>query len=172
MRVAVCQMNAGGGDVQENVATAVRLLEEAAAAGADLAALPELWPVHGSPVRMRESAAPIPGPLTDAVAEIARDRSMWIVGGSVGEAADDHVFNTSCLFDRDGELVAHHRKIHLFDVGPPGQPPLRESAPFTAGAEPVTHDPEVGLAELDMASLQRVGQTLPALQHRRVGPVC
>ena len=272
MRVAVCQMNAGGGDVQENVATAVRLLEEAGAAGADLAALPELWAAHGSPVRMRESAAPIPGPLTDAVAEIARARSMWIVGGSVAEAADDHVFNTSCLFDRDGEIVARYRKIHLFDVDLPGQPPLRESVVFTAGEELVTHDTELGrlglsicydvrfpelyrglmtlgaevvcvpsaftevtgrahwevllraraieeqcfilaaaqwgpwgrpeegrrtygnsivvdpwgevlvrapeegdgvwLAELDLASLQRVRQTLPALQHRRLGPVC
>src|SRR2546430_15999937 len=123
MRVAVCQMNAGGGDVQENVATAVRLLEEAAAGGADLAVLPELWPAHGSPARMRESAAPIPGPLTDAVAEIARTRSMWIVGGSVAEAADDHVFNTSCLFDRGGEVVALYRQIHPFDVDPARQPP-------------------------------------------------
>src|SRR5205809_213463 len=141
MRVAVCQMNAGGGDVQENVATAVRLLGEAGAAGADLAALPELWAAHGSPVRMRESAAPIPGPLTDAVAEIARARSMWIVGGSVAEAADDHVFNTSCLFDRDGEIVARYRKIHLFDVDLPGQPPLRESVVFAAGGELGTRDP-------------------------------
>ena len=47
MRVAVCQMNAGRGDVEANVATASRLLEEAAARGADLAALPELWPYYG-----------------------------------------------------------------------------------------------------------------------------
>ena len=128
MRVAVCQMNAGGGDVPTNVATAVRLLDEAGAGGADLASLPELWPAYGSPAAMRGSAAPIPGPLTDAVAEVARTRSMWIVGGSVPEAADDHVFNTSCLFDRDGEIVARYRKIHLFDVdlaGPAAAPGVR-----------------------------------------------
>ena len=144
MRVAVCQMNAGGGDVPENVATAVRLLEEAADGGADLAALPELWPANGSPARMRETAEPIPGSFTDAVAAIARARSMWIVGGSVAEAADDLVFNTSCLFDRDGEIVARYRKIHLFDVDLPGEPPLRESAVFSAGEELVTYDTDLG----------------------------
>src|SRR5215831_1993632 len=87
VRVAVCQMNAGGGDVRENVATATRLLDEAGDSGADLAALPELWPLYDTHAAMREIAAPIPGPLTDPVAEIARARSMWIVGGSVPEAA-------------------------------------------------------------------------------------
>src|SRR5256885_16221351 len=115
MRVSVCQMNSGGGDVRENAATAVRLLEEAADQGADLAALPELWPAHGSsPARMREAATPVPGPLTDPVAEIARIRSMWVVGGSVPEAAADHGFNTPCPFDRDGQPVARYRKNNPF----------------------------------------------------------
>ena len=144
MRVAICQMNAGGGDVRENVATATRLLDEAGAGGADLAGLPELWPLYGSYDQMRGIATPIPGPLTDVIAEVARARSMWIVGGSVPEAADDRVFNTSCLFDRDGEIVARYRKIHLFDVDLPGEPPMRESAVFTAGEELVTHDTDMG----------------------------
>src|SRR5262245_55135137 len=144
MRVAVCQMNAGGGDVRQNVATATRLLDEAGASGADLAALPELWPLYDAHAAMREIAAPIPGPLTDPIAEIARDRSMWIVGGSVAEAADAHVFNTSCLFDPSGEIVASYRKIHLFDVELPGQPPLREPTLFSAGEELVTHDTDLG----------------------------
>ena len=145
MRVAVCQMNAGGGDVRENVATATRLLDEAGASSADLAALPELWPLYDMHAAMREIAAPIPGPLTDPVAEVARARSMWVVGGSVPEAADDdHVFNTSCLFDPTGEIVARYRKIHLFDVELPDQPPLRESTLFSPGEELVTHDTDLG----------------------------
>ena len=144
MRVAVCQMNAGGGDVRENVATATRLLDEAGASGADLAALPELWPLYDTHTAMREIAAPVPGPLTDPVGEVARARSMWVVGGSVPEAADDHVFNTSCLFDPTGEVVARYSKIHLFDVELPDQPPHRESTLFSPGDELVTHDSEFG----------------------------
>jgi predicted amidohydrolase len=69
---------------------------------------------------------------------------MWVVGGSVFEREGDRVFNTSPLFDRHGELVARYRKIHLFDVDLPGQPPFRESATYAAGHELVTHETEFG----------------------------
>jgi predicted amidohydrolase len=74
---------------------------------------------------------------------------MWVLGGSVVERDAGRVFNTSTLLDRSGELVAHYRKIHLFDVDLPGQPPFRESATFTAGDQLVTHETEfarVGLS--------------------------
>src|SRR5262245_39263951 len=116
MRVAVCQLNAGGGDVDANVATAVRLLHEAADDGAVLAALPELWPHYGTRAAMHRIASAVPGPITDPVAEVARERRMWIVAGSVLERDGDHVFNTSALLDPEGEAVATYRKIHLFDV--------------------------------------------------------
>jgi len=151
MRAAVCQMNAGAAEVDANVATAVRLLEEAAAGGADLAALPELWPAYGSHGRMRAAAAAVPGPFTEPLAAVARERGIWILGGSVPELAEDgRIYNTSCLFDRGGELVARYRKIHLFDVDPPGQPPLRESSLFAAGTELVTHDTDLGRVGLSI----------------------
>ena len=151
MRAAVCQMNAGGADVERNVATAVRLLEEAAEGDADLAALPELWPFYGSHRRMRELAGSVPGELTEPLSAVAREKEMWVLGGSVPEVDDDgRVFNTSCLFDRDGELVARYRKIHLFDVDLPGQPPLRESAAFAEGSELVTHQTDLGRVGLSI----------------------
>ncbi len=151
MRAAVCQMNAGGADVERNVATAVRLLEEAAEGDADLAALPELWPFYGSHRRMRELAGSVPGELTEPLSAVARENEMWVLGGSVPEVDDDgRVFNTSCLFDRDGELVARYRKIHLFDVDLPGQPPLRESAAFAEGSELVTHQTDLGRVGLSI----------------------
>jgi predicted amidohydrolase len=47
MRVALCQTNSGE-DVVANERQVFELLEEAAAGGADLAALPEVWPCQGS----------------------------------------------------------------------------------------------------------------------------
>jgi predicted amidohydrolase len=150
MRVAVCQMNAGSDDPAANVAVGVRLLQDAADGGADLAALPELFPYYGSPSRSREIAEPIPGPLTEQLAEVARSRSMWILGGSMLEVADRRVHNTSTLFDRDGEMVARYRKIHLFDVDIPGQAPFRESTLFTPGTELVTHETDIGRVGLSI----------------------
>jgi deaminated glutathione amidase len=150
MRVAVCQMNSGGDDVERNVATAVRLLEEAAGGGADMAALPEVFPYCGSGARVRDIASPVPGPFTEALTAIARDRSMWVLGGSVQERHGDRVFNTSVLIDRSGEMVAKYRKIHLFDAEPPGQRPLKESAVYAAGDQLVTHETEFGRCGLSI----------------------
>ena len=58
---------------------------------------------------------------------------MWVLGGGLLEADDGHVYDTAALFDRTGELVARYRKIHLYDVDLPGQPPFRESATITPG---------------------------------------
>jgi predicted amidohydrolase len=99
---------------------------------------------------MRAAAEPVPGPSTDRLAEIAREYGMWIHGGSVLELDDQKVFNTSILFDRDGELVATYRKIHLFDADPPGAVPSRESYLFAAGDQVVVADTEFGRAGMSI----------------------
>jgi len=142
VRAAIIQLNAGGSDVDGNVDVAMRLVGEAADGGADLAVLPELFAYYGSQRRMREIAEPLGGPITARLGDIARARSMWVLGGSVCELEDGQVYNTSFLFDRGGEGVAAYRKIHRYDVDLPDQPPIRESALFAAGEELVTHEVE------------------------------
>lgn len=149
MRVALCQTNSGQ-DVAANEEQAFALLEEAAAAEADLACLPEVWPCQGSAPQVRAAAEPVPGPRTERLAEIARRHAMWIHGGSVLELDGDRVFNTSVLLDRQGELVARYRKIHLFDADPPDAQPSRESFLYSAGEEVVTAETEFGRAGLSI----------------------
>jgi len=149
VRVALCQANCGE-DVAANEAQVFGLLEQAAGGGADLAALPEVWPRQGSAPQMREAAEPLDGPRVRRLAEVARRHRMWIHGGSVLEADADRVFNTSVLFDRDGELVAAYRKIHLFDADPPGAVPSRESFLFDPGSEVVTAETEFGRVGLSI----------------------
>jgi predicted amidohydrolase len=141
MRVSVCQMRSGE-DVAANVATAEGLLNLAADGGADLAALPEVFTYLGRSSGRAAAAEPVPGPTTERLAVIARERQMWVLGGSVLESDGGRVFNTSVLFDRSGELVARYRKIHLYDVELPDQRPIRESDTFTAGEQLVTHATE------------------------------
>ncbi|HEX7464060.1 MAG TPA: carbon-nitrogen hydrolase family protein [Actinomycetota bacterium] len=150
MRVALCQMNSRD-DVEANLRRAGELLEEAAGGGADLAGLPEVWTYVGSAARHREVAEPVPGRTSDWLSETALRHRMWILGGSILEAGDDgKVFNTSLLVDREGELVARYRKIHLFDVELPGQPPIRESFSYTPGDEIVTAETEFGRVGLSI----------------------
>jgi predicted amidohydrolase len=143
VKVALCQTNSGD-DVVANEEQAFDLLEEAASGGADLAALPEVWPCQGAAPQVRAAAEPVPGPRTERLAEVARASGMWVHGGSVLELEGDRVYNTSVLFDRSGELVARYRKIHLFDADPPGGQPSRESYLYSPGDQVVTAETEFG----------------------------
>jgi deaminated glutathione amidase len=139
-----------GDDVPTNLAAAQALLEEAAGEGADIAVLPEFFPYLGPESRIADVAETLPrGTASAMLSTVARDRRMWILGGSIHERDGDRLYNTAPLFDRTGELVAAYRKIHLFDVDLEGQPPFRESATLTGGTELVTHpveDLRIGLS--------------------------
>jgi deaminated glutathione amidase len=140
MRVAVCQLNARD-DRAANLITAGELLKKAAAAGADLAVLPEyvdyLGPAAGAP-----KPEPVDGEFAAFFATAARTLGMWVLAGSFHEAGpdQDHTYNTSLVFDRDGELAATYRKIHLYDVEIAGRVSYQESRSVAPGEEPVAVD--------------------------------
>ncbi|MEU5530890.1 carbon-nitrogen hydrolase family protein [Micromonospora chersina] len=149
MRVAVCQLNARD-DRTANLAAAEALLARAAAAGADLAVLPEYVDYLGLAAGM-PPAEPVDGVVGRFFADAARRLGIWVIAGSFHEAGPDpeHTWNTSLVFDRDGTLAASYRKIHLFDVEIPGRVSYQESATVAAGEKPVVVDVEglrVGLS--------------------------
>jgi len=149
MRVAVCQLNSRE-DRAANLRVARQLLNRAAAAGADLAVLPEyvdyLGPAAGAP-----RPEPVDGEFASFFAAAARELRMWVVAGSFREIGPDsqRCFNTSLVFDRDGRLAARYRKIHLYDVEIPGRVSYLESRHVAPGSEAVVVDVEgvrVGLS--------------------------
>jgi predicted amidohydrolase len=140
MRVAVCQLNSRE-DRTANLAVARHLLDRAAAEGADLAVLPEYVDYLG-----RSAGEPKPeqadGEFADAFAEAAQRLRMWVLAGSFHEAGPDpeRTYNTSLLFDRDGELAAAYRKIHLYDVEIPGRVSYHESRTVAPGMDTIVVD--------------------------------
>jgi predicted amidohydrolase len=148
--VAVLQMNSGE-DKAANVETALRLIDEAAATGARLVVLPEIWPYLGSDAGNRTNAELIPGPITGALAAKAKQHGIYVHGGSILEQRDGEpkLLNTTVVFDPSGELVAQYSKIHMFDVVLDGIASYRESNTVQRGEEIVTFDMDgttVGLA--------------------------
>ena len=123
-------------DKEENKRTAEALIREAASAGAQLVALPELWSCHGLDKAYRENAEPIPGPTTDFLGDLARGLGVYLLGGSILEGGRDseRLSNTSTFFDPTGEMTAVYRKIHLFDVKVSEKEYL-ESANIAPGSE-------------------------------------
>jgi predicted amidohydrolase len=142
MRVAVCQLNARD-DRKANLAAAEDLLTKAAAAGADLAVLPEYVDYLGPGARAPEPE-PIDGEFGAFFAAAARRLGMWVHTGSFHETGPDgtHTYNTSLVFDRSGALAATYRKIHLYDVEIPGRVSYLESRTVAPGTEPVVVDVE------------------------------
>jgi deaminated glutathione amidase len=138
MIAAVVQMTSGA-DVARNLARAGEWIAAAAARGAELVALPEMF------AQIREENAPAPnpdaqelpgGPVLRFLSEQAAAHRIVLAGGSFPERipGDERVFNTSTVFGPNGELLALYRKIHLFDVDLVGAT-LRESARVAPGAE-------------------------------------
>lgn len=64
-----------------------------------------------SPEPWRQSAQPIPGPLTDQLCDLARQAGKWLVPGSLYELAGDQVYNTALVISPAGEIVATYRKL-------------------------------------------------------------
>ena len=141
LSVALVQLDATD-DIATNVATAVAMADEAAAAGARLVALPEYLHYRGPDDGFRASARPIPGPHTEPFAEVARRRKAWILVGSTAETSGDPLrpYNTSALIAPDGTIAALYRKVHLFDVAVDDGPVDTESARVTPGDRLVTAD--------------------------------
>lgn len=116
-------------DKAANLAVATRLVEEAAGDGARLVVLPELFNYLGPLERVAAHAEAIPGPTSESMSRLAARLGVHLVAGSIAErAADaDKAYNTSLIFDTDGNELARYRKLHLFDVDLPGEVTNRES---------------------------------------------
>ncbi len=150
IRVAAVQMNSRD-DKAANIATALSLIDRAAASGARLIALPEVWTYLGPSEGNRAAAETIPGPLTELLAERARRHGVYLHAGSILERREGEplLANTTVVFDPSGEIVARYSKLHMFDVVLDGVASYQESETVAPGDEIVTFDLDgvsVGLA--------------------------
>jgi predicted amidohydrolase len=136
LNVAIIQMNSQD-DKSANIAVALDLIDRAAATGARLVALPEVWPYLGPDDVSRDQAETIPGPITELLAQRARRHGIYIHGGSIYETrpGDPGMYNTTVVIDPSGEIVARYSKIHMYDVVLDGVAKYQESATVTPGDE-------------------------------------
>jgi predicted amidohydrolase len=118
LRTVVIQVNTRDNPA-ENLSNVERFLNQAADMGAQFVCLPEFWTYLGPYPGFDRAAQTIPGPVVELLQEKARRHNMIVHGGSIVERDPQlagKFYNTSVLIDRDGEIVARYRKIHLFDV--------------------------------------------------------
>jgi deaminated glutathione amidase len=151
MKIAALQM-VSTPRVGDNLATARRLMAEAAAEGARLVALPEYFCLMGHSDRDKLGIAEAPGqgPIQQALADAARELGLWVVGGTLpigcGEPAPGdtpRVWNSSCVYAPDGRLAARYDKIHLFRFQTEREQ-YDEARVLRAGEQPVAFDADIG----------------------------
>jgi N-carbamoylputrescine amidase len=129
--VALVQMS-GAPAKERNVEKALARISEAAAAGANIVCLQELfagqYPCQSEDHARFDQAEPIPGPTADALAEAAQAHQVVIVGSLFERRAAGLYHNTAVVFDADGSLVGKYRKMHI-----PDDPLYYEKFYFTPG---------------------------------------
>jgi nitrilase len=143
MKIAAVQM-VSTPDWPANRDAAARLVAEAAAAGAQLAVLPEYFCVMGrrdtDKLALAEPAGD--GPIQRFLSELARAHGLWLVGGTLpvragaGGEAEARALNRACVFAPDGREAAHYDKVHLFAFDN-GRESYDEGRTLCAGGEPV-----------------------------------
>lgn len=109
----------------------------------DLILLPEIWDVgYFSFDGYAAGAEPACGPTARAMSQAARTKNAYVVAGSFVEREGDNLYNTTLLFDRQGEVIATYRKMHLFGYG------SDETKLLTPGMEVVTAPTDFGTVGL------------------------
>ena len=117
MKIALIQM-VSSHVLEDNLAQADVLLQRAAAAGAELAVLPEYFCLMGLRDHAKLAIAENfgSGPIQRFLADRARTLGVWLVAGTlplVGPAPG-RVFNSTLVFDSQGLCVSRYDKMHLF----------------------------------------------------------
>lgn len=149
--VAAIQM-ASGSDKAANLAKAENLIRLAAARGARLVALPEVFNWRGQRSDEAAAAESLEGVTLTLMAGLARELEIHLVAGSIAEDAPGQPkrYNTSVLIGPGGDRLAVYRKIHLFDVDLPGRVTVKESDAKMAGSEVVSAQTALGTIGLSV----------------------
>lgn len=140
-KIGLCQMM-GSKDKEESRAKARAMASEAAKNGAQVVALPEMWNCPYANEYFRPYAEPEDGPSVEFLSNLARELDIYLIGGSISELSDNKVYNTSYSFDRSGNLIGKHRKVHLFDIAVKNGIRFMESETLSPGDKSTVIDTE------------------------------
>ena len=132
VKLGLCQMRVTA-DKEANLRRAEEALARAAGEGAQIAVLPEMFNCPYENACFPVYAEPAGGESWQVLSRAAKQHGLWLVGGSVPEAEDGRIYNTSYIFSPDGKEAARHRKVHMFDIDVPGGQRFRESDTLTPG---------------------------------------
>ncbi len=117
---------------ETNLTKAITLIRQAAAGGAQIICLQELFRSHyfcqREDAKVFDLAEPIPGPTTEKLSRVARETGTAIIASLFERRAAGVYHNTAAILDADGSLLGLYRKMHI-----PDDPLYYEKYYFTPG---------------------------------------
>lgn len=156
MRVCLIPLKTEIRNPSVNLERVRQRLEEAARHQPDLVCFPEctLTGYLYEDEDFRRFAEPIPGPIVEEMARLARSHKVYLCFGLL-EATEEGVYNSAVLLDREGRVVCRHRKVN-------------EKPPFINGEDVGSADTEIGRLGIlicgDLFSDEIIGELDRSLQ--------
>ena len=131
VKVGLVQMSCSG-DAKSNMDKAIAGIKDAAAKGANIVCLQELFTsLYFCDVEDYENfklAEPIPGPSTDVLSAVAKEAGVVVIASLFEKRAQGLYHNTTAVLDADGTYLGKYRKMHI-----PDDPAYFEKFYFTPG---------------------------------------
>jgi N-carbamoylputrescine amidase len=129
--VGLVQLSASA-DSNKNLERAVTFIEQAAKLGAQVVCLPELFRsqyfCQREDASLFDLAEPVPGPSTEAIGRVAREKKITVVAPIFERRAAGLYHNSAAILDSEGEVAGIYRKMHI-----PDDPAYYEKFYFTPG---------------------------------------
>jgi N-carbamoylputrescine amidase len=130
-KVGLVQM-AMSADPQDNLDRAASRVEEAAARGAEVVCLPEMFRTpyfcQREDAALFDLAETVPGPSTDRLSRVARKAGVAVVAPVFEKRAAGLYHNSAVVLERDGTVAGLYRKMHI-----PDDPAFYEKFYFAPG---------------------------------------
>ena len=119
-------------DAEENLARVSAKIRDAPDRGAQIVCTHELFRseyfCRTEDAELFNLAEPVPGPATEALAKIAKEKKIAIVASLFERRAAGIYHNTCAVLDADGSILGKYRKMHI-----PDDPLYYEKFYFTPG---------------------------------------
>ena len=122
IKISTVAFNAKWGDKEKNLNRMLGYMEAAAAEGSNLIVFPEMALTgyddeedKEKPDKMQSKLAEaVPGPSSNAIADLAKKLNLYVAFGMPERDADDpeKIYNSACVCGPEG-IIGTYRKIHL-----------------------------------------------------------
>lgn len=141
VKVGLAQLSVGA-DKEENLNRAINAIAKLAQDGADVVVLPEIFICPYNTATFGDYAEEDGGPSWQALSQAAKGNHVYLVAGSVVEMDEGKLYNTCYIFDRQGNQIGKHRKMHMFDINIRNGQSFKESDTLSPGNDVTVYDTE------------------------------